>query len=366
MKVDTSRLGVIGIDRIVINNFKILNFEKLEKKEIVNDLEYVERFEIVENGFRLVYSNNLKSTGEMYSFSSLEFNANKFAENHNIYNSTIQEVTECLNQILTFLKSKGIELDLKEAKVKELEINITLEKDYSELKEVILLLIRANYQKALGMYSATNEDIPEKIKRDRIIYFNAKLPDSKKANNGKIIKIYDKTFELFRNQNIYANKELVRVEVLFGRDYYRNLMEKMNFNNSLKVLLENNFLKEIFLESLTNELKTKPEQQLIRIKNKLAYDFNNFRRNEKVKRIERNRLKSLGKDIPAYLKEERGVFNYLKYNSWIFDWIFLHQICQKEITSRERKVYETQLKKYMDINNFEIYKEFINSIFFTS
>ena len=46
MKVDTSRLGVIGIDRIVINNFKILNFEKLEKKEIVNDLEYVERFEI--------------------------------------------------------------------------------------------------------------------------------------------------------------------------------------------------------------------------------------------------------------------------------------------------------------------------------
>ena len=77
------------------------------------------------------------------------------------------------------------------------------------------------------------------------------------------------------------------MEVLFGRDYYRNIMEKMSLNNSLKVLLENNFLKEIFLESLTNELKTKPEQQLIRIKNKLAYDFNNFRRNEKAKRIER-------------------------------------------------------------------------------
>ncbi|MFR1676897.1 MAG: hypothetical protein ACLSVP_09400, partial [Fusobacterium sp.] len=63
MQVDASRLGVIGIDRIVINNFKILNFGRLEKKEIINDLEYVERFEVVENGFRLVYSDNLKSTG---------------------------------------------------------------------------------------------------------------------------------------------------------------------------------------------------------------------------------------------------------------------------------------------------------------
>ena len=108
MQVDASRLGVIGIDRIVINNFKILNFGRLEKKEIINDLEYVERFEVVENGFRLVYSDNLKSTGEIYSFSSLEFNANKFSENHNIYNSTISDITNCLEKILFFLKSKGI------------------------------------------------------------------------------------------------------------------------------------------------------------------------------------------------------------------------------------------------------------------
>ena len=111
-------------------------------------------------------------------------------------------------------------------------------------------------------------------------------------------------------------------------------------------------------------MKIKPEQQLVRIKNKLTHDFNNFRRNEKAKRIERNRLKSLGKDIPTYLREERGVFNYLKYNSWIFDWIFLHQICQQIVSSKHRKMYENQLKKYMNINNYEIYKEFINSIFF--
>ena len=34
MTVDYNKLGVIGVDRIVINNFKILNFEDLEKKKL--------------------------------------------------------------------------------------------------------------------------------------------------------------------------------------------------------------------------------------------------------------------------------------------------------------------------------------------
>ena len=171
MIIDSSRLEVIGIDRIMINNFKILNFEKLEKKEIVNKQEYIERFEIKEKGFHLVYSNNLKATGEVYSFSTLEFNANKIKAEHNIYNSSVKEVYECLKRIVLDLKSGGIELDLTEAKIRELEINITFEKDYRDLQEVMLLLIRANHQKALGMYSATDADIPEQIKRDRIIFY---------------------------------------------------------------------------------------------------------------------------------------------------------------------------------------------------
>lgn len=366
MKIDSSRLGVIGIDRIMINNFKILNFERLEKKEIINRLEYIERFEIKEKGFHLVYSNNLKATGEMYSFSTLEFNPNKLTAEHNIYNASVKEVHDCLNYIIDDLKNKEIELDLTESKIKELEINITFEKDYADLQEVILLLIRANYQKALGMYSATDADIPEQIKRDRIIYFNAKLPDSKKENTGKVIKIYDKSFELFINQDIYTEQKLVRIEVLFGRDYYRNVTEKLNLNNTLKSFLTNNFLNQIFLDALEYELKIKPEKQIKRIKNNLTYDFNNFRRNEKAKRIERHKLKKVGKPIPAYLREERGVFEYLKKKSWIFDWKFLYEICQNQISSRHRKMYEQQLKNYMNITNYEKYQELINPIFFTN
>ncbi|GAA6323591.1 hypothetical protein F350042L8_06890 [Fusobacterium ulcerans] len=366
MIIDSSRLEVIGIDRIMINNFKILNFEKLEKKEIVNKQEYIERFEIKEKGFHLVYSNNLKATGEVYSFSTLEFNANKIKVEHNIYNSSVKEVYECLKTIVLNLKNGGIELDLTEAKIRELEINITFEKDYKDLQEVMLLLIRANHQKALGMYSATDADIPEQIKRDRIIYFNAKLPESRKENTGKVIKIYDKSFELFINQDIFLEQKLTRIEVLFGRDYYRNIMEKIKLDNSLKIFLTNDFLKQIFLEALDYELKVKPLKQIERIKNKLVCDFNSFRRNEKAKRIERNKLKKTGKNIPDHLKEERGVFEYLKKNSWIFDWKFLYEICQKQISSRHRKMYEQQLKKYMDIKNYEKYQELINLIFFTS
>ena len=82
--------------------------------------------------------------------------------------------------------------------------------------------------------------------------------------------------------------------------------------------------------------------------------------------MERNKLKKIGKNIPDHLKEERGVFEYLKKNSWIFDWKFLYEICQKQISSRHRKMYEQQLKKYMNIKNYEKYQELINLIFFTS
>lgn len=147
-----------------------------------------------------------------------------------------------MNQILKVLKDAGVDLDISEAKIRELEINITLDKSYSELNEVILLL-RANYKKALGLYSATDSNIPDKIKRDRNIYINSKL-DTKKDITEKVIKIYDKTFEMLYRNNIFLDRELTRVEALFGRDYYRNIMERINCDNSLKTFLEVNILKK--------------------------------------------------------------------------------------------------------------------------
>lgn len=365
MTVDCNKLGTIGIDRIVLSNFDIKNFEQLERKEITNRFEYIERFEIKEKAFHLVFSKNLKDSGEIYSYATLEFNANKIVNTHNIYNSSQVEVYSCLNKILNSLKNIGVDIDISEAKIREVEVNITLDKAYSELDEVILLLLRANYKKALGLYSATDSNIPNKIKRDRSIYINSKL-DAGKDITGKVIKIYDKTFEMLYRNNLSLDRELTRIEVLFGRDYYRNAMKRIGYDNSLKTFLEKDILRKIFHEALEQELKINPIKQLEKIKSNLTKDFNNFRRNERNKRIERMKLKKLSKRIPEYLKEERGVFEHLKRESWIFDYSFLLEIVKENVISKHRKDYVNQIKKkYLSVNNKQIYESFLSSIFFT-
>ena len=118
----------------------------------------------------------------------------------------------------------------------------------------------------------------------------------------------------------------------------------------------NNVLEDIFIKSLTNELLIKPKNYIEKIKKKLNYDFNNFKRNENVKREYRKRYIEQDKEIPEAYKEERGVFKYLKNNSWIFDFSFLLEVVNKNIISRHRQNFEKQiLKNYKNITNLSIY-----------
>ena len=357
--VDTTKLEKVGIDRIVLNNFQILNFDELDKEaKYTANNEIVEKIEYIEYGiFSLSYTKNSKGeTGETYHFSSLELNPSKLKNGHNIYNANLTELRENLEIVLKKLESVGIKLDITEAKIKEVEIDMTLVIDFEELQEVILLIGRANYKKALVISSFRNEDIPQKLKRDRTLYLNSKVPDVKKGNTGKIIKFYDKTFELYIRQGIKIDKELMRIEVLFGQDYFRNIMERIGLDNSLKTFLMNNVLEDIFIKSLTNELLIKPKKYIEKIKKKLNYDFNNFKKNENVKREYRKRYIEQDKEIPEAYKEERGVFKYLKNNSWIFDFSFLLEVVNKNIISRHRQNFEKQiLKNYKNITNLSIY-----------
>ena len=365
--VDTTKLEKVGIDRIVLNNFQILNFDELDKEtKYTANNEIVEKIEYIEYGiFSLSYTKNSKGeTGETYHFSSLELNPSKLKNGHNIYNANLTELRESLEIVLKKLESVGIKLDITEAKIKEVEIDMTLVIDFEELQEVILLIGRANYKKALVISSFRNEDIPQKLKRDRTLYLNSKVPDVKKGNTGKIIKFYDKTFELYIRQGIKIDKELMRIEVLFGQDYFRNIMERIGLDNSLKTFLMNNVLEDIFIKSLTNELLIKPKKYIEKIKKKLNYDFNNFRRNENVKREYRKRYIEQDKEIPEAYKEERGVFKYLKNNSWIFDFSFLLEVVNKNIISRHRQNFEKQiLKNYTNITNLSIYNFLIKKVF---
>lgn len=361
MRVDKSRLNKIGIDRVVINNFTISNFKDLEKKIINTNLDYIEKLEKKHQLFHLSYSINLKAE-KIYTVASLEFNPNKIRDKHNIYNSNPEEFMEQLNKIIQVLKREGIFLDIKEAKIKEIEINTTINTKFRELEEVMLLIGRANYRNALGMYSFNSRDIPREIKTERSLYLNSKL-DVKKEKTGKIIKFYDKSFEMLRNQNLMIDEELTRVEVLLGRDYYRTQMNLQGLTNELKDL-DYDAMEKLFRNSLINEIKIKPKKYLEEtLKKNLIYDFRNFKRNEAKKRQERARLKELEKDIPDCYKEQRGVFEYLLKESWIFDYSYLLEIVLKEVDTKHKQVYERQIKnKYLKSNNLEVYNNLLRSI----
>lgn len=364
MLVDTSKLESVGIDRVVLNNFKVLNFDELEKKEIIKSQEIIERLEIKDEMYTMTCSRNSNATGEAYTFSTLEFNPNRLEDGHNLYNSNLLELYTNLQKILKSLKARGINVDITDAKIKEIEINTTLIVSFEILQEVILLIGRANYQKALGIYSFNHEDIPHLIRKERSLYLNAKMTDFKKGNTGKVIKLYDKTFEMFLNHNIVIDKELTRIEVLFGQDYFRNVMERLGLDNTLKTFLSNDVLEDIFFRSLKTELINKPNKYLEKIKKNLIFEFNNFKRNEKVKRQYREQLKALGKDIPDAYREERGVFEYLKKESWIFDFSFLLEITKEYISPKHRSIYEKQiLKKYIKTTNLSLYEFLLKKIF---
>lgn len=172
MEVNKRKLNRIGIDQIIINNFTISNFDKLEKKTINTNLEYIEKVEKNHSLFHLSYSVNEKSDNKIYVIASLEFNSNRFSNKNNLYNATVTEVKKSLDKIIIILENQGITLDLTQARVKELELNMTIEQRFTDLEEVLLLIGRANYQKSLGMYSFNLENIPKKIKCDRSLYIN--------------------------------------------------------------------------------------------------------------------------------------------------------------------------------------------------
>lgn len=366
MQVDITKLESIGIDRIVLNNLKVLNFDDLEKEtRYTQKKEIVEKVEYTEFGvFSMSYTRNSRDTGDIYDFSTLELNPSKIINGHNVYNSNLAQLKESIEIVLKKLSNIGIEIDITEAKIKEIELDTTIVADFETLQEVVLLIGRANYKKALVISSFRNEDIPRSIKKDRSLYLNSKISDFKKGNTGKVIKLYDKTFEMYLNHNIMLDKQLTRIEVLFGQDYFRNVMERTGLDNSLKTFLLNDVLEDIFLKSLVNEMLTKPVKYLKKIKKNLAFEFNNFRRNERVKRQFRKKLKQQGKEIPAHYREERGVFKHLQNESWIFDFSFLVELVNEHVPVKHKGIFEKQiLKNYIHVANLSLYEFLLKKIF---
>lgn len=361
MKIDKSKLNVIGIDRIVLNDIDILNFDTLDFDIVNDEKEQKKQIKIKDEFFKLFYSRNInKNTGEIYNTSLLEFNPIKIYYGHNIYNSDIKQLERGLNYIKETLSIKGIKIDFSKSKIKEIELNITIAQNFIEFSEIFELIGSANHKSALSISSFLNKDIPKEMVRTRTLYLN---PLGSKKSSGKTIKIYDKTYELMQSREMFIEEELTRVEILLGSNFLKSMLKKNGLSNDLKDFTNDDIIEKIYKESLVKEFVIKPMNYIENLKKDLRYKFKNFKRNEKVKREYREKLKAQGKEIPEEYKEERGVFEYLKKESWIFDACLLSEIVQKEVSTKDRKAYQIQIeKKYKNIKNFSIYKDFLKKV----
>jgi hypothetical protein len=358
---------VIGIDRIILNKIKVNNFEALDKKEVCTNIKFSQYLEIKNDMYEFKYSHHLPSNGEEYSISSLDFNPNKVLKGNNIDNASITELIQALSIVIENIKKNGVEIDIGEVAIKYIEINKNIKISFESLQEMLLAVGRANFKRAFGQHSFLEEDIPKLIKKDRALYLNLREEayNPERPENLAALIVYDKEFEMFTKNKITLGYPLTRVELKCGRDFYREEVKKLEVENSLEVLKNNPLILQTLFTSKVERYIFQEANKYIDsiLKPNLQKDFISFKRTEKKKRVERNRLISEGKDIPQVLKEERGIYRYLEENSWIFDTEFLKEIIIKNMESNHRKRNLEHINhRYGHLKNYRLLERLSNEL----
>ena len=206
-KVEVNRLVKIGIDRVVFNGFKVLEDkenEKFLKTRILEKDKYSEKMKWNENGIKLEVSKVKKENDVENENVKLEFNPNKIMEKHNIYNSDLNTLEKAIEIVVETLKTHGITLDLSQAKIKEIELNLNLPLNVDKLEEVLDMLGSANSKRALCIKSAKGLSTRD-IDKIRTFYINSV------KSTEKTIKIYDKTLEVFMKDRIKTDIPITRI-----------------------------------------------------------------------------------------------------------------------------------------------------------
>ncbi len=358
---------MIGIDRVILNKSEVKNFDLLEKKEVCSASMFSQYLEKSGDGYEFEYSHNLSLNSKEYSNSVLDFNPNNILYGSNEKNSSIAEFRRALRTIENDLLEKRVEVDLSESGFRYIEINKNLNIDFDTIQEFLLAVGRANFKKAFGQHSFQEEDIPRYIKKDRTLYIN--LRDTpcnfEKPETLAMLVIYDKRYELKVKKGKDIGYPLTRVELKCGRDFYREEVRKLGYDNSLNTLLKNpDILEKLFKPKVEKYIFQETEKYIETIlKPNLEHDFISFKREEKRKRIARRKLHEQGKEVPYGLREERGVFKYLEENSWIFDASFLKEVVIDNMESKHRKRNIDHIEvKYGHLKNYKLLKKISNDL----
>ena len=264
--------------------------------------------------FSLDSTVRLYADGRLTEYKSLSFNPNKILYGHNIYNSIPVDIIQAIEKLEKILGHKGIEIDLTNAKIEELEVNFNFNIDFLEYTEVFTALFIKQRQ-----FKKTSEGSKNTSYKD--IYKDQTISSNLKTSR---VQIYDKTKEI-NNLDILSEK-ITRLEWWFHSSVYQYYIKKYNLDNKLSTMLEKfEVVEELFLEKtkkellkkgfkfLNNELKPNLEMQYLRFKK-----VNRFAKEKGVARFERVSSELVEKhDKPHFTREKLRILKKYKQHNGI-------------------------------------------------
>lgn len=329
----------IGIDKISIYDYECSINPK--RKDIIERENTIKESASIKNElFTLSYNYTLIETShgiQETSFNKLTFNPNKLLSGNNVKNSSVDELRQAIEILKSILKKEGIAINLDNAKIADIEININLPIDFDEYYEVFLLFAKQYWEKAQGIYKLTDEERVELFKRDESMF----IPLTKNT----AFKIYSK------NRESNLSYPLTRIEYNLEVDPYKYQCIKNGITNSLEDLLKSNgFIESIFREKIKKDFILKMMKYLEKkIKPTLESKYKIFKQNNVLAR-------QTGR------KEARDVYRYLE-QYWVFDYTFLIELVGKYNSKNKGREIKRIREKYSKHNNLQKLNFILEMIF---
>lgn len=324
----------IGIDWLSVYNFEIEYSPEVKVVNEFNDDYLTEKLNINETLFSIDSSTRLyEKTNKITEYKCLRFNPNKILYGHNIYNSRSEDLLLAIDELKKILKQNGIKVDLKNALIKEIEINCNFEREFEELKESFeLLFIQSPDLKKISNFEGGKSY--KKMFVDRTI--------QGRWQSCSCIA-YDKRNEVNQNSSLkILENPLSRLEWRINKSTYQYQANKRKYSNSLDNIINDfSVIDEIFKE-LTFKKMFEPGKKYLesKLKVELERGYIAFKSTSKLS-------KSKG------MKIERNIFKYLEENYWIFDSFFLEELISKYDKPHKTREIKRIKEKYFHHNNLE-------------
>lgn len=330
-----------GIDKISLFNLKINTCKKWKIQRDENDYRITEKQIISEELFSIISSYSIINNDgvlEERNFNYLTFNPNVILEGNNIRNSTTEDLKIAIEKLKLILKSKGIDVELSEAKIMEIEFNINLPIDFNKNRDVFHLFINQfNDPKFIGRF----------IKSEKISDTRSDESYFTKLNKTSTFIIYSKDTEANYHEKV------TRLEYRLGNDTYRYLANIHGYSNSLEDLLNNKIIPQDFFQyRAKSDFMRKVFSYLDgTLKPLLEREYLNFK---EINAFARKHNK----------KENRDVYKHLtQFN--IFDYSYLIELVEKHNVKNKSREIQRILRKYKAYDNLKKMEYIMNFILLT-